>query len=760
MKQIKNISLMAIVMLLFSARVSAQKNFLRDAEKAYNSKEYFAAIDLYKKAYSKASKKTKPEILFKTADCYMHVLDYKQAEAYFDKAIKAKYPDPLAILYLAEMKKMQEKYAEAITQYNNYKKEVPSDKRGEDGAKSCELAQKWKDNPTRYKVENMQQINTKDWDYAPSYADKKYTTLYFSSTREGVVGGTIDPNLGENYADIFETKVDKNGKWSTPTGLPAPLSSKYNDAADEMNKKGTTMYFTRCGVEKGKNATCQIYMSMKKGQVWDEPVLLPFNIDSFNYGHPTVNLDENLMIFASDLAGGQGGLDLWYSLYDKKTKTWGQPVNLGPSVNTPGDEAFPFIHDDGTLYFASNGHLGMGGYDIFKADNKGDWKNNNYKWENVQNMKYPINSAGDDFAIIFEGKKERGYFTSNRAGGKGADDIYSFTLPPLLYTLSGVVTEKESHKPIAGATVKLLGSDGSTAEMKSDATGFYKFDVNGNARYINANTSYVVSASGVDIKTPEAPDGYLGNPKGKITTIGVDKATDFKQDFELLLVKKEIRVPMVLFNLDKYDLNHPSNPKDSLEFVYKTLVENPTIVVELAAHTDSRNSAEYNQKLSFNRAKTCVDYIISKGIPADRIVAKGYGESKPKVLDADLTLPSGKTVPKGTVLTEAFINKYKADKTDFEFLHQQNRRVVFSIIRKDYKPKEGTSPTDNPFPEIQMNGSTNEGGEEGGDSDINEGDKQTDVPVNNNTQTPPKDDKTTNPPPKDNKTPTPNKPKQ
>src|ERR1041385_8752156 len=177
MRNIKAFSLIAAVMMIFSAsNLMAQKNFFKDAEKAYGNNEYFAAIELYKKAYSKASKKNKAEILFKTAECYKNVNDAKQAETYYDKAIKAKYPDPLAKLYMADMKKMQEKYAEAIAQYNNYKKEVPSDKRGEDGAKSCELAQKWKDNPTRYKVENMQQINGKDWDYCPSYADKKYTT--------------------------------------------------------------------------------------------------------------------------------------------------------------------------------------------------------------------------------------------------------------------------------------------------------------------------------------------------------------------------------------------------------------------------------------------------------------------------------------------------------------------------------------------------------------------------------------------------------
>jgi peptidoglycan-associated lipoprotein len=740
MKLLKNLFLTATFIFAAVATSNAQKNFFKDAEKAYNNGEYFAAIELYKKAYSKAPKKSKSEILFKTAECYRRINDYKQAETYYDKTIKAKYPDPIAILYLAEMKKMQEKYAEAITHFNNYKKEVPSDKRGEDGAKSCELSQKWKDSPTRYKVENMVQINTKDWDYCPSYADKKFTTLIFSSTRDGVMGGMEDASAGEFYADLFETKVDKNGKWSTPITLPDPINTKYNEAADVVNKKGTMMMFTRCGVEKNKQIKCQLYSAAKKGNAWDAPVLLNINIDSCNSGHPTLSKDDQLLIFASDMPGGQGGLDLWYSIYDKKAKNWGNPVNLGPDLNTPGDEAFPYLHEDGTLYFSSTGHLGMGGYDIFKAPKKGE-KN----WSKPENMKYPINSAGDDFGIIFEGLKERGYLTSNRAGGKGADDIYSFSLPPVLFTLTGIVTEKDSKKPIANATLKLIGSDGTSFEIKTDAQGAYKYAENGAARYINAVTSYVVSASGADIKTADAPDGYLGNPKSKITTIGVEKATDFKQDFELILIKKEIRVPLVLFNLNKYDLEHPSNPRDSLEFVIKTMVENPTLVVELSAHTDSRDAAAKNQTLSFNRAKSCVDYIIYKGIAGDRIVPKGYGESSPKVLDADITLPSGKTVPKGTILKEEYINKYKANKVDFEFLHQINRRVVFSILRKDYKPKEGGQ-QENLFPEIQLNNSDDEGGTTDNPESQQQEQNQTKKEEVPNTPTP------TN-------TPTPNKPK-
>jgi len=374
MKIVKLLSLTLILSLVFSVKATAQKNYLKDAEKAYNSGEYFAAIELYKKAYSKAKKSTKSEILFKTAECYRRVNDYKNAETYYSKAIKAKYPDPLATLYLADMKKIQQKYVEAMAEYNNYKKDVPSDKRGEDGAKSCELAQKWKDNPTRYKVENMQQINTKDWDYSPSFGDKKYSTLYFSSTREGATGGIEDGSVGELYADIFETKVDKNGKWSTPVTLAAPLNTKWNEAADVMNKKQSVMYFTRCNMEKNAEMKCQLYVATKKGTAWGDPVKMDFCVDSNNFGHPAINAAETVIIFSSDIQGGQGGLDLWYSVYDKKTKTWGKPINMGTDVNTGGDEAFPYIHDDGTLYFSSTGWLGMGGYDIFKAGKKGDNK--------------------------------------------------------------------------------------------------------------------------------------------------------------------------------------------------------------------------------------------------------------------------------------------------------------------------------------------------------------------------------------------------
>lgn len=676
MRIITKIIASLIIALLFSTNAMAQKNFSKDAEKAFINREFFNAIELYKKAYTKAKKKEeKAFIIFRTAECYRLIGDAKQAEAWYIKAIKANYTDPKAKLYLADAKKTQEKYNEAVIEYNNYKKEVPSDPRGEDGAKSCELAQKWKDNPTRYKVENVALINTKDPDFAPSYADKKYNKLYFTSMRPGVIGSGLDPTVGENYSDIFETQMDKNGKWSTPVSIPEPVNTKDNDGLSCMTKKGDMLFFTRCIVAKNKQTYNQLWMSEKKGNAWGDPTKLDFCVDSLKFASPFISADGTTLLFCSNMPGGQGDNDIWMSKYDKKTKKWGTPTNLGPDINTSGNEQYPFIHDDGTLYFSSTGHLGMGGLDIFSAQKKGE-----DQWSNVANMKYPLNSAGDDFGIIFEGKKERGYLSSNREGTKGADDIWSFVLPPLLFTIEGVVTDCKFKETIEGVVVKLVGSDGSSVETKTDAAGYYKFAENGTARYVNPNTSYVITTQvGAEVKTIQAPLGFLnGSDKAKETTVGVEEAKIFKHDFCLPPVQREMRFPDVLYDLGSAALRPES--QDSLNFLYQTLIDNPNITIELSSHTDYRGSDQANQKLSEARAKSCVDYLVSKGIPAERMTPKGYGEKHPLEVDADL---DGKV---DYTLSEAYINKETKGKSkeEYEAIMQKNRRTVFKVLRKDY----------------------------------------------------------------------------
>jgi peptidoglycan-associated lipoprotein len=688
------------VALLLSTNVMAQKNFSKDADKAFDNKEYFNAIELYKKAFTKAKKKEdKAYIIFKTAECYRMIGDNKQSEAWYTKTIKANYTDPKAILYLADAKKAQEKYNEALIEYKNYKAAVPSDPRGEDGAKSCELAQKWKDAPTRYKVENMALINTKDPDFCPMYADKKYNKIYFTSMRPGVTGGNIDPGLGELYSDIFEASLDKNGKWSTPVALPEPVNTKDNEGLCAITKKGDMLIFTRCLVEKNKQMLNQLWYSPKKGNLWGDPVKIEFCVDSIKYAAPTISADGTTLIFASNAPGGQGENDLWMSVYDKKTKKWGTPTNLGPGINTPGNDVFPFLHDDGTLYFSSNGHLGMGGLDIFKAEKKGEGQ-----WANVTNMKSPINSANDDFGIVFEGKKERGYLSSNREGTKGSDDIWSFVLPPLLFSIQGVVTDSRYKEVIPGVTVKMVGSDGSSVEMKTDAAGAYKFAENGSNRYVNPNTSYVITVVAGDAKTAEAPLGFLNSSeKAKETTVGLEEGKNFEHNFKLDPIKKEMRFPDVLYDLGQATLRPES--KDSLNFLYQTLLDNPNITIELSSHTDYRGTDPANQKLSEARAKSCIDYLVSKGIPAERMTPKGYGEKSPLEVDTDL---DGKT---DYTLSEAYIKKVTKGKSkeEFEALMQKNRRTVFKVLRKDYvdpnAPKEEPKPnTPAPKPEGEEEG--------------------------------------------------------
>jgi peptidoglycan-associated lipoprotein len=681
MKNFKKLALTTTAVIAFAFSVTAQKNFLKDADVAYDNHQYFNAIELYKQAYTKVKKAdAKARILYRTAESYQQINDLKGAETYYSKAIKAKYPDPIAILNLADVLKAQKRYPEAIVEYNNFKKEMPSDPRGENGVKSCELAQSWmdaKNTPeTRLKVENMALINSKESDFSPSYADKKYTTLIFTSTRPGGAGG-IDITNGQNHSDLYEVKLDKNGKWSTPAPLATTIVSKMNEASVAVSKKGDVMFMTRCPEAKGKNLKCQLYVCKKQGPSWAEPELLPFNIDSVSFAHPAINPTGDVLYFTSKLSGGYGGKDIWMSTYSKKDKSWGQPVNLGPSVNTQGDEMFPYMADDDkTLYFSSNYHLGMGGLDIFKAEKDASGKFT----KAPENLKYPMNSAGDDFGIVFEGKKIRGYFTSNREGGKGSDDIYSFVLPPLVFNLSGTVVSDENNEPVTNALIHLKGSNGDMFEFKTTADGKYNFK-------LKENTSYEVTV-GTDKNTVSNTFklGFLANKDmGKLTTVDENESKDFVKDFALTPVKAEIRFPAVQYDLGKATLRPES--KDSLNFLYQTLVDNPSIVIELQAHTDSRGSNAKNKVLSEERAKSCVDYLVNeKKIPIARLQSKGWGEEK-------------------LLIKDAVINKAKT-KEEKEALHQKNRRTVFRIVNWDYVDPNAPK-SDKPVYKPQVKGEEN-----------------------------------------------------
>lgn len=660
MKQITKLTLIACAVICMTSPVIAQKA-LAKADLAFDNRQYFTAVELYKSAYTSVKKPDmKAKVLFRTAYAYQEINDMKSAETYYQKAIAAKYPDPEAVVRLADVLKSQGKYPEAITEYQNFKKLAPSDPRGEKGVKSSELAQQWQDNPGRYKIENMALINSKESDFSPTYSGKKYNTLVFTSTREGVNQKT-DITTGQNHSKMYETKLDKNGKWSTPVVLAGAVTSVYNDGAAAISKKGDFMLMTRCPEIKNQKSGCQIYMAKKQGSGWAEPVLLPFNIDSVQFGHPALSADGKTVYFVSRMKGGFGGADIWKTIYDPKGNTWSAPINLGPQINGANDEMYPYVSDDSkTLYFSSNSHPGMGGLDIFKAEISADGKFT----KAPENLKVPLNSGADDFGIAFEGKKQRGYFSSNREGGKGSDDIWSFYLPPLVFNLKGKVVSSGGTKgigkgePVSNAKVRIQGSNGSIDEATTANDGVYAFK-------LRENISYTVTIE-TNKQTVSATykDGYLASKDmGALTTAGERDSKDFMKDFEVVPVEKEIRFPAVLYDLGKADLRPES--KDSLNFLYQTLIDNPTIVIQLSAHTDSRGSDKDNMKLSQARAQSCVDYLANeKKIPLARMSAKGFGESRLLVKDAE-------------------INKAKT-KEEKEALHAKNRRTVFGIVNWDY----------------------------------------------------------------------------
>lgn len=648
-----------------------QKKELEKAEVAYQYEQYAEAIDLYKVAYSKSKDNAKKaEIVYRIAVCYSHMNNPKSAELWFRKAIKVKYPDPLAILYLADAKKKNGKFEEAIKEYKNYQKLVPSDKRGQIGIKSCEMAANWITKPTRYKVENIPLMNSPEDDFCPFFGKKDFRVVLFSSNRTSSKGADINKASGKAFTDIYMTTRDRKGKWSTPNSIGEPVNTSNSEGASSLNLKGSSLYFTRCRVEKKRIMGCQIYYAQRRGATFGEPTMVNIkgSKDSLSVGHPAVTGDDLTLYFAGNIPGGYGGMDIWVVKREKKNKPWGDPINLGPEINTPGNETFPYIRVNGELYFASDYHEGMGGLDIFKA--KLDKKSN--KWS-IENMKYPINSPADDFGIVFEGEKEKGYLTSTRKGGKGGDDIYEFILPELQFTISGIVYNEFTKVPIVGANVKLIGSDGeniTNEEMLSEADGSYQFK-------LKVNTDYQIETE---------KEGFL---KGKTSesTKGIEEDRDFKHDIPIQPIVNTIKIENVFYVFAKCDLKPESFVE--LDKLIETLNDNPTITIELSAHTDFRGSNAANDTLSRCRAENVVNYLISKGIAADRLVAKGYGESRPATVDTT-SAERYEFLQPGDVLTESFIKRL-ATVEEQEVANQMNRRTEFKVLKTDYVPKPSMS---------------------------------------------------------------------
>ena len=659
-----------VAFLFFAIPVLAQNKATKAADDAFADQLYFTALQKYQKASSKVknNKAERDRITFRIAECYRMMNNTKKAEPAYKRLINnVKYikDEPHVLLYYANALKANGNYDEAIKQYQAYMELSPKDPKGEEGVESCKMAKEWIANPSKYTVKWEKALNSKEDDFAPAYADKKFGSIIFTSDRDAANGKDMDNWTGLKFSDLFFARKDRKGEWSKP--VPADqagmINTKANDGVGQFDPKFIHYYFTRCYNNSRQKNGCQIFVSSRTGTSnWSVPEKVELGGDSSSiYGHPSVGSGD-VIYFSAEVPGGVGGKDIWKA--SKKSGKWVKD-NLGTVINTPGNEMFPFIRDDSILYFASDGLPGMGGMDIFRSVySKG-------KWSRPENMKPPVNSPADDVSIVFNAEEsEEGLFTSNRPGGKGRDDIYSFVIPPIYYTLEGVVTDDRSLLPVQGAEVKATGTNGRTFKYTTDDKGHYSF----NKMQITANTTYDILVSKKD---------YF-NEKGRETTVGLEKGKDLTRNFVLKHIpKKPVVLPDILYDLAKWDLK--PQYQDSLQGLIETLDANENIVIELAAHTDSRDTEERNDILSQKRAQSVVDYLISRGIDPDRLVAKGYGERVPRTLTHEVT-KEGYTFAAGTVLTDSVINLLPSTAVK-EAAHQLNRRTEFTILRNDFIPK-------------------------------------------------------------------------
>ena len=697
MELVRRLSFLLVLVLIFNGIAIAQKTPAANADKAFSTFQYSIAAEYYKKAYGKVKKNPveKRRIMFRMAECYSMMGDIKRAETQYLRLEKlnGQKDYPHIFIRLGDIYRVRKDYPTALKYYEKYKALRPNDPRTNDRIESCKLAPQWINNPTRHEIENMKKFNTPQSDWSPSWGvPGKENEIVFTSSREGGVGKGEDVWSGQSFSDLYISTKPKSklvgfpGEWTTPVLLDKDniINTAANEGESSFNEKGTTVYFTRCPDEKKVLSHCKIYQVTKKGKSWGEPEEIAIGPDSFDYVHPAISSNELTLYFSSDMPGTNGGYDIWAISRSKKTSPFGSPVNLGLNVNSYDHEMFPSLENDSTLYFASKGHVGLGGYDIFRSQLV------NGKWTPAENLKYPINSEADDYGIIFDHGTvidpasdfpylEKGYFTSNRAGGKGMDDIWAFKLPPLVFTLSGFVRNSATMQPVDGATVTVNCADVSY-KTTTDIRGYYSFD----------KTKIVIDRTW-DIAVRH--EKYFVNEKceGRETTVGLTANKDLKHDFIIDPIPPDpIPMPDILYLLGRWELLPASI--DSLQSLLKTMQDNPTIVIELRSHTDFRPIPMTNDTLSQRRAQSCVDYLIESGIDPERLVAKGYADRVPRKLERDMT-SRGVTFKKGTVLTRDYINALRTT-NEKEAAHDLNRRTEFLILRNDFVPKGTVEPVD------------------------------------------------------------------
>jgi outer membrane protein OmpA-like peptidoglycan-associated protein/tetratricopeptide (TPR) repeat protein len=630
----KKIYTILLLIAVSTTIVSAQNSKTKKADNLYDRLAYTDAAQAYQKVLKKGT--TDVYVFERLANCYYFINDTKKAEMYYKRVAKSKDANPEAIYNYAQTLKANGKFSNYNTWMKNFAKLSPNDTRVKEFMKNPNYIPKIMDDMARYTATNMEDINSEYADFGGIVYGKDF---YFASGRN-TSRKTYQWNE-EPYLEIYKA-TNVGGTMKNAELLNGDVNTKYHESNAVISADGKRMYFDRNDYfegdyDKSANGINQInlyYAENIDGKGWSGVVSAPFNNNEYSTGHPALSQDGKTLYFVSDMPGGKGGSDI-YMVAINSDGSLGTPERLGDNINTEGKELFPYIDSNGTLYFSSNGHMGIGGLDVFYAEAQGDG------FDVVNNLGKGVNSSADDFAYKYDPTSQSGYVSSNREGGMGSDDIYMVEAVeiPCEVTIAVLVINENTNAAVAGARVDLYDTMGNRLSTKtSNVDGMVSFkaacdqahEVQGVLADFESNASKVAPANDQKVS-----------------------ATIALKPIEEIIVEDQIVLNPILFDLDKSNIK--AQAAFELDKVVAVMNKYPEMVIAVGAHTDSRATDAYNLRLSEARAQSTVQYIISKGISGKRISGKGYGESQPKVSCGD--------------------NCSEAD-------HQLNRRSEFTIVNR------------------------------------------------------------------------------
>lgn len=621
--------------------------------------EYFDAAAQFKLAYQKTPAKEREKrgkIAERMAFCYEKTNQTPKAIAAFRNMGRYRKMTVEERLRFGRLLLKGGQYKEAEKQFQALHEENRDDSiLIGNGLQSARMAPVWKKNGSRYQVRRMPMLNSRRAEYSPMLVGDQSEILYFTSTRNDAQGDGPSGITGTKPGDIFRSTKDAKGNWQKPEPVAGGLNTAFDEGACVFSPDQRTMYLTQCEEDAANPRMAQIMTSAMQDAQWGKAEKLEISSDTLSsFAHPAVSPDGKWLYFTSNMPGGEGGLDIWRVAIT--AHGLGGVENLGKPINTPGNEEFPSFRPNGDLYFSSDGHPGMGGLDIYIA--RYDKVRQTYT---LSHPGYPLNSMADDFGMTFEGFKNKGYFTSNRNDGHGWDHLYAFENPEIVQTIKGWVYEIDGYE-LPQAQVYLVGNDGTNMRLSVKGDGSFTQEVHPGVDYVMLATC----------------KGYLNH---KEETQVIPRKESFEQviQFPLASITAPVLIDNIFYDLNKATLRPES--AQALDKLVQLLNDNPHVAIELGAHCDYRGTAEYNRQLSQRRAEAVVNYLIEKGISAQRLAAKGYGKAMPKTANRKLTEKYA-WLKQGDELTEAFIEKQT--KENQEICNQLNRRTEFRVTKTTF----------------------------------------------------------------------------